>query len=489
MRIAVVTPYYREADDVLRACLDSVRDQTHGDRRHILVADGFPSSLVDAYDVSHIRLPAAHGDNGNLGRCVGAFAAMAEGFDGIAFLDADNWYRADHIARMAALHALTGAGVCTSGRSIHRLDGTLLDANDDESDGETFADTSCLCIFRPAFDVLALWGTMPRETGPICDRLMWTAIQARGLSRAHDPAPTVAFRTQYAAHYEHAGEAPPANAKVSDAPDALRWYNTLPLAHRRGMLLGLGGIDDLTALCNADGVAERPTRFVTLNGNGRAVTLEVPEDSGIRFVLNEIFTEQQYRPVPGLPPPRAVLDIGANVGIASAYFRLMYPDAELVCVEPDPRAYALLEENADALGQCLTFRAALHNGTQVCAFNMAEESTVQSSSAMLSGRVGRQLLLDAESFVASLDRSGFDLIKIDTEGFEIPIVLSLRRRLMSTPIILLEFHSHADRRLLDEILHPTHFLWHAFVNSPHRGTLCYVHQTVGGPILPYQPLT
>ena len=42
MKIAVVSPYYREADDVLRTCLDSVRAQTYADCRHFVVADGVP---------------------------------------------------------------------------------------------------------------------------------------------------------------------------------------------------------------------------------------------------------------------------------------------------------------------------------------------------------------------------------------------------------------------------------------------------------------
>jgi len=172
MKVAVVTPYYREADDVLRVCLDSVRAQTHAPCRHFLVSDGFPNPLVDTYDATHIRLPNAHGDNGNLGRCVGAFTAISEGYDAIAFLDADNWFRPDHIARMVALHVRTGAAVCSSGRSIHRLDGSLLIASDQESDGVNFVDTSCLCISRPAFDLMSLWGMMPREAGPICERPM-----------------------------------------------------------------------------------------------------------------------------------------------------------------------------------------------------------------------------------------------------------------------------------------------------------------------------
>jgi FkbM family methyltransferase len=489
VRVAVVTPYYRETDEVLRACLDSVRDQTHAACRHIVVADGFPNPLVDDYEADHIRLPSAHGDNGNLGRCIGAFAAMSEGYDAVAFLDADNWLRPDHIERMVALQAMTGAAVCTSGRSVHRLDGTLLRERDTESDGAAFVDTSCLCVFRPAYDILSLWGTMPREAGPVCDRLIWEAINLRGIAYAHDPEPTVAFRSQYAFHYLNAGEEPPAGAKEGVGQKAMAEFGALPIGYRLGMLLGLGGASDLLALCAASTRPAIQTKTVTLNGNGRSVNVELPDDNGIRFVLKEIFSEQQYRPVPGLVPPRVVLDIGANVGIAAAFFRLVYPDAALICVEPDPNAYALLAQNAARLGNCQTFRLGLHHGTQVRPFHLGDGSTVLSSATAVTGSAARLLLIDANAFVALLRRNDFDLLKIDTEGSEISILLSLRQRLPSINVILLEFHSHTDRRLMDELLSESHYLWHANVISPHRGTLCYVKRTLTPTVPTDQPLT
>ena len=489
MKVAIVTPYYRETDDVLRACLESVRDQTHAPCQHFLVADGFPNPLVDEYATTHIRLPHAHGDNGNLGRCLGAFAAISEGFDAIAFLDADNWFRADHIAHMVALQARTGVAVCTSGRSIHRLDGSLLLAHDSESDGAQFTDTSCLVIFRPAFDLMALWGSMPREAGPICDRIMWDAIRLRGITRAHDPEPSVGFRSQYAFHYAKAGEAIPANAKTgTDQKIANAHVMAQPFVHRIGMLLGLGGAEDLSALAAAQPGNAAATQPVTLQGNGRSLILHMPDDEGIRFVLREIFNEQQYRPVPGLPAPRAVLDIGANIGLAAAYFRLVYPDAAIVCVEPDPNAHALLARNAAVIGNCQAICAGLSQGTHIRPFHLAA-SSVLSSTAAASSHAARLLLIDAENLVVNLARQDFDIIKIDTEGAEIAIMLSLRQRLASTTTILLEFHSDSDRRVMDALLSTTHFLWHATVTSPHRGTLCYVHRAQAQNILPDRALT
>src|SRR5262249_4891479 len=112
-RVAVVTPYHREPPEVLAKCRDSVRNQTYA-CTHVLVADGHPQRQMAHADALHIVLPLAHHDNGNTARMIGAMSAVNRGFHAIAFLDADNWYEPDHVARMVALHRRTAADVCTA---------------------------------------------------------------------------------------------------------------------------------------------------------------------------------------------------------------------------------------------------------------------------------------------------------------------------------------------------------------------------------------
>ena len=131
------------------------------------------------------------------------------------------------------------------------MDGSLLIANDSENDGTDFVDTSCLCVFFLAFDLFSLWALQPRELAPSCDRIMWSAIVARGIRHAHDPKPTVAFRSQYEIYYAAARETPPVGFKTTASVDRVttQWEN-LPLSRRYGLLLGMGGVDDLAALAS-----------------------------------------------------------------------------------------------------------------------------------------------------------------------------------------------------------------------------------------------
>ena len=213
MKVAAITPYHTEPVDVLRRAHDSVMAQSHA-CTHYMVADGHARSEIEEWDLRHIRLPAEHCNNGNTPRAIGSLDAVGAGFDVIAFLDADNWFEADHIESLLSLHQETGAGLLTSGRVIHAIDGSVLLPNGEQGDGTDTADTSTMLFTRPAFSALTLWGTMPNELGPNCDRFVFKGAQALGCSHRHRAAPTVHFTSRYGPHYRAAGQDVPAEANA-----------------------------------------------------------------------------------------------------------------------------------------------------------------------------------------------------------------------------------------------------------------------------------
>ncbi|MEE2760732.1 MAG: glycosyltransferase [Pseudomonadota bacterium] len=234
MKVAVITPYYKEQIEVLRKCHEGVATQTHP-CTHFMIADGNPLEEVDSWPIQHVVLPVAHGDNGGTPRTVGSIMAVNQGFDAIAYLDADNWYYPAHIQTMVTLHQMTGSTVCSASRTINRLDGTQMYVDKAENDGDKHVDTSCLFLTSGAFKLAPLWAMMPKELAPNADRIVWSAIRSRQLKHAHSSEPTVAFRTQYTVHYEHVGENPPKGSKLAEnSTDAsARWFLALEEDDRR----------------------------------------------------------------------------------------------------------------------------------------------------------------------------------------------------------------------------------------------------------------
>jgi hypothetical protein len=242
LRVAVITPYYRESLEILRHCHESVRAQTYP-CTHFLIADGHPRQEIAAWPAQHLILSQCHDDLGNTPRAVGSLSAMNQDYEAIAYLDADNWYYPNHVEAMLNLQRQTGAAVCTASRSLHRLDGSLIAVDRQDNDGKKHVDTSCMFLTRAAYRLLPLWAMMPRQLGLIGDRVIWQAILSRQLPTAHSPQPTVAFRTQYQAHYRLTGEAAPPGAKSNEASTgkAVSWWNSLQEFVRQDWCNYLGG--------------------------------------------------------------------------------------------------------------------------------------------------------------------------------------------------------------------------------------------------------
>ncbi len=234
LRVAVVTPYFQESLEVLRQTHDSVRAQSYP-ATHILVADGHPRPEIQGWKAQHIVLPQAHGFGGNGPRAIGSISAVHQGFDAIAYLDADNWFEPDHIALMVALHRRNAAAVCVAMRTLHRPDGSLLCLDTVDSDGDRHVDTSCLFLARPALRLAGLWGMLPRQLWPLCDVLFWQAVKANGLPIALADRPTVAYRTTYAWHYRMQGESVPDDTKRPVIFGARHWFKSLPEAERQDL--------------------------------------------------------------------------------------------------------------------------------------------------------------------------------------------------------------------------------------------------------------
>jgi hypothetical protein len=70
---------------------------------HVIVADGFPREEVVRWPADHVILPREHSDIGSTPRLIGCYHAIGLGYDAVAFLDADNWYRDDHVAALVRL--------------------------------------------------------------------------------------------------------------------------------------------------------------------------------------------------------------------------------------------------------------------------------------------------------------------------------------------------------------------------------------------------
>lgn len=250
-RYCVITPYYKENRGLIERCLASVRGQTVA-VDHMVVADGHPQDWLDGVGVRHIRLDRPHGDYGNVARGIAALIAIAEKYDAIAFLDADNWYNEEHFEScLAAASARGQAPYVVARRDFVRPDGSAMAfaRSEDVPDGD-HVDTNCYLFLPPSYALLHYWCTIPREFSAVGDRLFRQIMKTRLPPPAVTDHKTVNYTCLFEALYRSLGETPPSGAKPNvDWGPALAW-----LRQRSAQELPL--VDELSGLALSHLVAE-----------------------------------------------------------------------------------------------------------------------------------------------------------------------------------------------------------------------------------------
>ena len=214
-RVAVITPYYKEPLAQLRQCHDSVRAQSES-CLHVLVADGHPRRRINHWQAEHVRLPRSHGDIGSTPRLIGSYHAIGLGVDAVAFLDADNWYRPDHIERLLTAMDEQQADFVSSSRTLCRLDGTEMGPCP-LTDPDRFIDTNAMLFGRGAFPLLHQWVLMPTYGHLIGDRIMLHHLKNAGLKHQHLNQCSVFYRCAKAGLYRQMNE--PIPEGVQPRPD------------------------------------------------------------------------------------------------------------------------------------------------------------------------------------------------------------------------------------------------------------------------------
>jgi glycosyltransferase involved in cell wall biosynthesis len=211
MKVAVVTPYYKESLDVLTKNRASVLKQTYDNVRHYMVSDGYPKPEFEDM-MFHVKLPHC-GDYGDTPRLVGCAIADAQGADAILLLDADCWLDKDHVTRMVKVMVDKNVPIVTCPRKLWRMDGSYMGV-DTESDGKHFNDTNCYLVRRDAFHLFRAWGLKDKRLAIVDDRVFWATVQSHNVPMVRSKKATVNYPTSFAFHYTSRNEPVPKGAKV-----------------------------------------------------------------------------------------------------------------------------------------------------------------------------------------------------------------------------------------------------------------------------------
>lgn len=132
-------------------------------------------------------------------------------------------------------------------------------------------------------------------------------------------------------------------------------------------------------------------------------------------IWENTFERQEHMPPSWMKTPKTVLDLGANIGITSAAYQGMWPEAEIVAVEMDPENAKLAKRNFS--GAVITGAVVYvpHGGRTYDASVLPAQYTLGTGKSPVTEVPFLELL--AEYF-----REPVDFCKMDIEGTEEEII-------------------------------------------------------------------
>ena len=188
----------------------------------------------------------------------------------------------------------------------------------------------------------------------------------------------------------------------------------------------------------------RVERTYRVRENGlRAVIVHGTSDAAS---LDQAYYERAHEPPAGAlavlralgHPPRA-LDLGANIGMWGLWFHGRFPGARVIALEPDPYNVARHRRQIELNGLAESWQvieAAAVTSDGPISFTVGQATTGRVAEADETGAAtvpGRDVFGLLE---------GIDLLKIDIEGSEWPILADPRVADLQVPVVTVEYHAH-----------------------------------------------
>ena len=217
--------------------------------------------------------------------------------------------------------------------------------------------------------------------------------------------------------------------------------------------------------------------LLSIDADGHHYDLECYDNSLSPLISAVILKGQTYPRIEFVDDVGLVLDVGANIGASALYFATQYPQAEVYAFEPASEPWDLLERNTRGCPNVhLMPFGLLDVDTEATLFSGLDDPMTASlhPSAETTARTQTSTFRAASRWIEESGLGPPDLLKVDTEGCELAILADLAAMLPEVRVIYLEYHSEEDRRLIDDLLAPTHVIVAGTILQVHRGEFTYV---------------
>lgn len=155
-------------------------------------------------------------------------------------------------------------------------------------------------------------------------------------------------------------------------------------------------------------------------------------------VFEKIFINEEYAFINDTKP-NVIIDVGANIGLASVYYSIVYPEAKIIAIEPEASNYNLLKRNVKNYPNIYIVNAGLWSKNTYMkisnpndhkfAFMLEESYNSQDIKAITIDKVMEQHGLHY-----------IDILKVDIEGAEKEVFSNHPLWISKVGMIVIELH-------------------------------------------------
>lgn len=188
-----------------------------------------------------------------------------------------------------------------------------------------------------------------------------------------------------------------------------------------------------------------------------------PDEGGDRYVYDEVFRELCY--AGPLGDPKVIVDIGAHIGLTSAFFSLRYPEARIIAVEPEDANFEMLKRQSALYPNITPVKAGIWNkDAWLRITNPEANSWSYIMEEVPEGKGVKAMTVDG--IMGKFSLGHIDLLKMDIEGAEIPVLNDARGWIDRIGTFVIELHDYMDGmdgkcgKALDSALHGSS--WHRY---------------------------
>ncbi len=194
--------------------------------------------------------------------------------------------------------------------------------------------------------------------------------------------------------------------------------------------------------------------------------------------FDEVFIKRIYD-IPLPVTPTTIIDAGANIGLATLFFKWQYPQATIVCFEIEEENFRLLQKNVAAYKDVVPVQKGIYSKN--CFLNIHDpyhatnSYVVEETTEQLPGSIESVTI---DSVIAQQGWNTVDLLKMDIEGAEKEVFEGETSAwLPKTKIIMVESHDRVKKGCSKAIFEALRNYDFELLTAT-EGTLIFVNETL-----------